>query len=253
MPTFRSSDGLEIAHYGWGEPGPQPPVVLQHGFIADARTNWELPGIVAALVACGRQVVATDARGHGASAKPHDPALYGEARMARDVRELADHLELAEFDLAGYSMGAVIALILGSTDARVRRLAVGGVGEGVMRFGGVDRSVLPRGAIAAALRADDPETITNPAVRAFRTFADATGSDRLALAAQADSAHAEPIDLAAITAPTLVLAGDADPLAIRPERLAHAIPGATLVMVPGDHVAAVGSPELRTAMVDFFR
>jgi pimeloyl-ACP methyl ester carboxylesterase len=251
VPTFRSSDGLEIAHYGWGEPGSQPPVVLQHGFIGDARGNWELPGIVGALVAAGRQVVAPDARGHGASAKPHDPAFYGEARMARDVIELADHLGLDGFDLAGYSMGAVVSLIVGSTGNRVRRLAVGGVGEGG-RLGGVDTSVTPRGSIAAALRAEDPETITDPAVRAFRMFADATGGDRLALAAQADSMHSEPIDLAAITAPTLVLAGDADTVAARPERLAAAIPGATLMIVPGDHLGAVGAAEFRAALACFF-
>jgi pimeloyl-ACP methyl ester carboxylesterase len=113
--------------------------------------------------------------------------------------------------------------------------------------------VTPRGSIAAALRAEDPETITDPAARAFRMFADATGGDRLALAARADSMHSEPIDLTAITAPTLVLAGDADTIAARPERLAAAIPGATLRIVPGDHMGAVGSRGFRSALVDFFR
>ncbi|AIJ22927.1 hypothetical protein [Amycolatopsis methanolica] len=31
-----------------------------------------------------------DARGHGESGKPHDPAYYGEARMAQDVSTLLD-------------------------------------------------------------------------------------------------------------------------------------------------------------------
>ncbi len=159
MPIFRSSDGLDIAYHCWGAPGPQPPVVLQHGFIGTARGNWEVPGIVAALVAAGRQAVAPDARGHGASAKPHDPAFYGEARMARDVIELADHLGLGGFDLAGYSMGAVVSLIVGSTGTRVRRLAVGGVGEGG-RLGGAETSVTPDGrhgrGAARADRCSDP-------------------------------------------------------------------------------------------------
>lgn len=65
-------------------------MLLLHGFAADARLNWEGPGVVEALVARGRHVLALDARGHGSSDKPHDDALYGEPVMARDVRQLID-------------------------------------------------------------------------------------------------------------------------------------------------------------------
>jgi pimeloyl-ACP methyl ester carboxylesterase len=251
VPTFTSPDGLTLHYRTWGSPGGKPPVVLHHGFIADGPGNWEAPGVVAALVADGRFVVAPDARGHGASDKPHDPARYGEARMAVDVRALADHLGLGAFDLAGYSMGGIVSLLVAAAEPRVRRLVVGGIGEGVVRFGGVDRRAVGHSALADALRAEDASTITNPAVRAFRTFADAVGGDRLALAAQADAAHGEPIDLAAITAPTLVLAGESDPLASRPEVLAAAIPDAEVERIPGDHVGAVARPEFAAAIVRF--
>jgi pimeloyl-ACP methyl ester carboxylesterase len=251
VPSFTSPDGLRLAYYTWGEPGDRPPVVLHHGFIADARLNWEAPGVVAALLADGRHVVALDARGHGASEAPHDPARYGEARMARDVSALADELGLTVFDLAGYSMGGIVALLVAASEPRVRRLVVGGIGEGVLHFGGVDQRAVRRPALAAALRADDPTSITDPAVRAFRAFADATGGDRLAFAAQADAAHAEQIDLAAITAPTLVLAGEADPLAVDPGVLAGAMRRGELRMVPGDHLGAVREPAFAAALVAF--
>lgn len=247
----RGRDGVEVAVHRWGGPGERPPVLLQHGFAADSLRNWEHSGVVAALLADGREVVAVDARGHGASDKPHDPARYGERAMAADLAEVADALELDRFDLAGYSMGAIVSLVLAGTDARVRRLVVGGIGAGVVERGGVDTRALRTSALAAALEADDPATVTDPMAAAFRAFADSTGADRLALAAHARVVHAEPLPLGDVAAPTLVLAGDADVLAVRPQVLADALPGARLVTVPGDHLGAVRAPAFTEALVAF--
>ncbi|MFD9698215.1 hypothetical protein [Lentzea sp. NPDC059081] len=56
-------DGTEIAYHRW-EPDPvvrahPVPVVLQHGFTANAMVNWADRCTVAALTAVGRTVVAT--------------------------------------------------------------------------------------------------------------------------------------------------------------------------------------------------
>jgi hypothetical protein len=48
-----------------------------------------------------------------------------------------------------------------------------------------------------------------------------------------------------------VLAGDADPLAARPQVLADAIAGARLQLVAGDHLGAVGDPAFTAALVEF--
>jgi pimeloyl-ACP methyl ester carboxylesterase len=247
----RGRDGIEVAVHRWGVPGERPPVVLQHGFAADSIRNWQASGVVDALLADGREVVAVDARGHGASDKPHDPARYGERAMAADLAEVADVLGMERFDLAGYSMGAIVSLLLAGTDRRVRRLVVGGIGAGVVERGGVDTRAIGNAALVAALEADDPTSITNPMTAAFRAFADLTGADRLALAAHARVVHAEPLPLRDIAAPTLVVAGDADVLAVRPQVLADAIPGARLVTVPGDHLGAVASPVFAGALVGF--
>lgn len=247
----RGRDGIEVAVHRWGVPGEQPPVVLQHGFAADSMRNWEQSGVVAALLAAGREVVAVDARGHGASDKPHDPERYGERAMAGDLASVADALQLDRFDLAGYSMGGIVSLVLAGTDPRVRRLVVGGIGAGVVERGGVDTRTIRTGALVAALEADDPATVTDPTAAAFRAFADVTGADRLALAAHARRALSEPLPLRDIAAPTLVVAGDDDPLAVRPQVLADAIAGARLVTVPGDHLGAVRTPEFTAALVGF--
>jgi pimeloyl-ACP methyl ester carboxylesterase len=252
MKSFKSWDHIEIAYSEWGEDTTSsPPVVLHHGFVADANANWVATGVVAHLLAAGRKVIAPDARGHGSSEKPHDPARYGEQRMARDLAALLEACGESQVDLVGYSMGAVVSLIFASEDRRVRRLVVGGVGSGVIECGGVDRRAVPNDAIIDALSVEDPATIGMPQAAAFRALADALGADRQALVAQASSIYRGEIALDRIAAPTLVLAGDADPLAIRPEVLAKAIPDATLRILSGDHIGALADPSFTRAIVEF--
>jgi pimeloyl-ACP methyl ester carboxylesterase len=250
---FSSFDSVEIVFQQWGSDATRPPVLLHHGFIADGTLNWVGPGIVAALVGAGRHVVAIDARGHGQSGKPHDPAAYGETNMARDLMLLADRLGATSYDLVGYSMGAIVSLLVATQDPRVRRLATGGVGAAVVELGGVDSRALPQKELIAAFDADDPATIRHPQAAGFRAFADALGCDRKALGAHVRSIHDKAIPLDRIRAATLVLAGDADPLAVRPEVLAEAIPGATLQIVSGDHLSALQDPRFIATLLSFLQ
>jgi pimeloyl-ACP methyl ester carboxylesterase len=248
---FRTWDGLEIVYREWGVPTVPTPVVLHHGFVANGEANWVATGVVEALVSVGRRVIAPDARGHGDSDKPHDPARYGEQRMAQDLAVLLDVIAEPQVDLVGYSMGAVVSLILASEDKRVRRLIVGGVGSGVLECGGVDRRAVSNDSIIQALSVADPATLTEPGAASFRMLADGLGSDREALLAQAHSVYRGGVELAHIVAATLVLAGDEDPLAVRPEVLANAIPGAELRILDGNHVGALADPRFAQSIVDF--
>lgn len=249
--SFTTWDEIEIAYREWGEATTSPPVVLHHGFVAHAHANWVLPGVVDALLAAGRHVIAPDARGHGDSDKPHDPGAYGEQRMARDLAVLLDVIDAPQIDLVGYSMGAVVALLLSAQDERVRRLIVGGVGSGIVECGGVDRRAISNDSIIEALEAEDPATLEDAGASAFRALADALGSDRQALIAQASAVHRGGIDLRRINAPTLVLAGDRDPLAVRPEVLVQALPDARLQLLSGDHVEAIADPRFAASIVEF--
>ena len=74
-----ASDGVKIHYMELGGQG--SPVILIHGYTANAEGKWFKSGLAQALAAKHR-VVAIDARGHGQSDKPHDPLKYG-PRMAR--------------------------------------------------------------------------------------------------------------------------------------------------------------------------
>lgn len=254
MPTttFTAPDGLRLSYTVWeGDGRHRRPVVLQHGFAADAQVNWVGTGVVRTLVEAGFTVIGLDARGHGASDKPHDPACYGQDVMARDVSALLDELGLDEVSLAGYSMGAIVALIVATKDKRVRCLATGGIGAGIIDFGGVDTRVVEPEQLADGLLADDHADV--PAqVRPFRRLARRTGGDVDALAAVLRASRRTSIPLTEITVPTLILAGERDQLAAQPERLAIGIAGARLVRVPGDHMTAVADPAFALALADFF-
>jgi pimeloyl-ACP methyl ester carboxylesterase len=243
--TFASFDGVQIA-YGEAGPASADPVLLVHGFAADAGLNWISPGVLDAVAASGRRAIWVDCRGHGASDKPHDPAAYEHDAMAKDVLALADHVGVDRFDLVGYSMGARISLGLAQREPRVRSVVLGGVGAAVTRMG---RPLDTRG-VLEGLVADDAGAVDNQTGKKFRAFAESTGADLTALAAVVRAAMSDA-DPSAIHVPTLVLAGDRDTLVGSPQVLADLIPAARCVIVGGDHLSAVGKPEFRQAIVDF--
>jgi pimeloyl-ACP methyl ester carboxylesterase len=246
-PDFvRSFDGTRIAY---AVQGAGPAVLLLHGFAADHVLNWARPGVIDALTAAGRRVIATDARGHGVSDKPHDPDRYAGDAMVRDAHAVLDHLGVEDVDVVGYSMGSMVAARLVPDEPRTRALVLGGVGATVTppRTGGRAPE-----AIAAALVADDPASIENVAGRAFREFADFTGADRHALAALSRSdALRYSVLFDTITVPTLVVAGADDTLIRSPSELADRLPSARSVTVAGDHLGAPYDPAFARAIVDF--
>lgn len=248
--TFHASDDVGIYYRVWEGKQDAVPVVLHHGFMSDGSLNWETTEVVRALTSVSGRVVVLDARGHGKSEKPTGSESYGEGRMASDLRELCHHLDLKVFDLVGYSMGGVVSLLVAQADPRVRRLVVGGLGATIVKEG--FEGLASRGTdVAEALESDDPASISDPLARSFRDFADTVGGDRKSLAAHVRSASVGELDLGGIVAPTLVLAGERDPLARDPAALAAAIPGAKLEIVPGDHLRAVSHPKFRQALVEF--
>jgi pimeloyl-ACP methyl ester carboxylesterase len=251
MPRFASHDGVEINYI---DEGAGEPVVLVHGFASNLQGNWRAPGIVDALVAEERRVVALDCRGHGRSDKPHDPAAYNGTAMADDVIALMDHLGIERADLAGYSMGGGIsASLLVNHPERFRSVILAGVGAGVINREGLGRERSE--SIARALTADDGGRSENETARGFRVFAEQSGNDLEALAAiqRSDRRAFDPVRLHKTQLPVLVLIGEDDALVGSAEPLAETIPGARLVKVPGDHLSAVGQPEFRAAIVHFLR
>ncbi|HEY7801925.1 MAG TPA: alpha/beta hydrolase [Dehalococcoidia bacterium] len=247
MPEF-DSNGVSINYI---DEGSGPAVVLVHGFASSLQGNWRAPGIVDALIATGRRVVALDCRGHGRSGKPHDPTAYDGTKMADDVIALMDHLHIDVADLMGYSMGGGIAAsLLVRHPERFRSVILAGVGDGIVL------GVRPRArseAIANAMQAPAGTRVEDETARNFRTFAERSGNDLEALAAiqRARRGGNGPSRIGEVTLPVMVLIGEHDTLVGSGDKLAAAIPGAKLVKVPGDHLTAVGQPQFRQAIVDF--
>jgi pimeloyl-ACP methyl ester carboxylesterase len=232
--------------------GRGPPIVLVHGFASSLQGNWRATGVMDSVTSSGRQAVALDCRGHGRSGKPHDPQAYESTAMADDVIALMDHLVLAQADLMGYSMGALIASsLLVHNPERFHSVILSGIGDGLIAGGGPSRE---RGeAIAKALEATDAKSAPTPAAQAFRVFAERSGNDLAALAAMQRSSR-DRINMEKLRQtrlPVLVLIGEADTLVGPADRLAAMIPGAKLVKVPGDHLSAPLQPQFRQAVVDF--
>lgn len=230
--------------------GTGAPVMLIHGFASSLHGNWRVPGVIDAIVAAGRQVIAIDCRGHGRSGKPHEPQAYAGSAMADDAIAVLDHLGISKADLAGYSMGGFLAAsLLVNHPRRWRSVIISGMGD-VLLQGNLPAAQFD--SIAAAMEAPDAASIKDPRGRAFRQFAQASGNDLGALAAMHKTKRAgfDPSRLANVAIPVLVLIGKDD----NPEsakNLAAAIPGAKFVEVPGDHLGAVSTPEFRQAIVNW--
>ena len=195
------SDGIHLAFL---DEGAGEPVLLIHGFASSVRHNWIEPGWVSFLLRHEYRVIAFDNRGHGASDKLYDRALYGAPLMAADARRLMDYLSIARADVMGYSMGARITAFLAlSHPNRVRSAIFGGLGANMVR------PMAGTGPIAAALEAASIDEVKNATARTFRAFAERTGSDLKALAACIrGSREAITKDMvASLTCPVLVPRG----------------------------------------------
>ncbi len=248
MPEFQSSGGT-IAYDDVGR-GEGRPILLVHGFTSNRNENWRRLGWYGAFERKHIRCVALDCRGHGESAKPHDPSAYTREAMAGDVFALADHLGIERFHLMGFSMGARIALASAlAAPTRVATLTLGGVG------GTVFDPRPPGHPMAEAMEAPDPQTISDPMLRSFRQFADDQGEDRLALAALTRAADEAPWDRAALKAlavPVLVVAGSRDELAGDPRVLADCFGDGRAVTLPGcDHFSAIAHGLYKATVFDF--
>lgn len=106
--TMTASDGLQLAYAiddfsdPWRE---RETLILIHAAMGSLRRLYKwVP-----LLSRHFRVVRPDMRGHGATAIP-GPDQLSLTRLTRDVIELADHLGIEKFHLAGSSAGSIVAM-----------------------------------------------------------------------------------------------------------------------------------------------
>jgi pimeloyl-ACP methyl ester carboxylesterase len=235
-------NGLRMYYeiHGSGEP-----LVLLHG----AFGAIDLWGPILTTLAETHQVIAVELQGHGHTADILDRPLSYE-QMADDVAALMEHLGIAQADGVGYSMGGTTGLQLAIRHPeRVRKLV----------------------AVSANYRSDGyyPELLAALQQMTLATFA--STPEEAAYLRHAPHPEDFPVlvekqkvlpqafafpdeDVAAITAPTLVVLGDAD--IVRPQHavalfrllgggvpsdLTGSLPNSRLAILPGTtHRSIVG-------------
>lgn len=212
------------------ERGGGPPLLLLHG-LTGTSGDWRHVFDIDSLGASYR-IIAPDARGHGRTKSPSGGFTF--RRCALDVLTLLDRLEIERVRAVGMSLGAKTLLHVATlAPARVDRMILV---SPTPRFPDATRALF-RGAAAAA---HSPEEWA--AMRAQHVH----GDEQIAALWKLPAGFASDTTdmsftaerLRAITATTLIVAGDRDPL--YPVELAvelyRAIPGSSLWVVPnGGH------------------
>jgi pimeloyl-ACP methyl ester carboxylesterase len=240
---FKGFDGVELAYREMGE---GRPLVLIHGYFSTAMVNWVRYGHAAKIAARGYRVIMPDLRGHGDSAKPHDPAAYPRDALADDGFALIEHLRLTDYDLGGYSLGGRTTMRLLARGAKPRRAIVAGMGlDGIVNTAGRGahfRRVLTN---LGRFERGSPEWMAE-------AFLKTVNGDPVALLNVLETFVDTPREMVeTIAMPVLVVAGVDDDDNGSAEALARLLPQGEHSVVPGNHMSAVTRPELGSTIADF--
>ena len=232
------------------------PSLLLAGSLGTTMAMWDpqLPELTAKF-----RVLRADTRGHGGSEVPAGP--YTIAGIAGDLLALLDSLEIEATAYCGLSLGAMAGMWLAAhAPHRIGRLALCCTSAWLPPAGGwIARAALVRAQGTASITDQAVARWFTPQFRQRDPAAVAWAADMLAATpAEGYAACCEAIaamdlrpDLAAISAPTLVIAGRDDP-ATPPEHgeaIAAAIGGARTALVPGAHLANVEASDQVTALL----
>ena len=249
---FFDSDGVQIHYTDTGE---GDPLVLIHGFAM----NWkrmESAGAVGGLAERGYRVLAIDARGHGESDRPQDPAAYGE-EIPLDVVRLIDHLGFEQAYVVGYSMGAIVAnKVRARAPAKLRAVVMGGAGwqkEGGTALPGITSLKLAekleetgdfKWMLEEFTKDRQPPATEEEIEERNRRMMD--GNDPLALAAVLrgwDGFAVSEENLRANEVPALVVVGANDPLKVKVDDLEKVMSNLEVVVIPDADHGALSHPD----------
>lgn len=235
MP-FANNQGVRI-HYQ--TVGSGPAFVLHHGLF-ESGADWVDFGYVGALKE-DHQLILLDARGHGESDKPHDPAAYDIAHRTSDVLAVLDDLSIRKAHYFGYSLGGWIGFWLARyAPHRFNSFIFGGAhpyGENMQAF----RDLMPRSADAFATMVD--QIFGSHLTPASRSRLLANDLDALRALTQDRASNADV--LPTIIMPCLLFVGELDPRLANVRKCVSELPNATFFTLPEcDHVAALARSDL---------
>jgi pimeloyl-ACP methyl ester carboxylesterase len=225
MP-YSVNQGVRIHYRTEGE---GQPLVLQHGF-TDSLGTWYDLGYVEALKPHHRLIL-IDARGHGASDKPHQPDAYEWQRSVADITTVLDDLHIPRAHYFGYSMGGRIGFAIARyAPERVHSLIIGGGSPYPQSQAGPDRMLeaLKQGAEAIPSVWGVP---LPPALKARLVENDVEALIARRTKGLQISGFAEI--LSAMTMPCLLFAGEGDPVYAENRECVRSMPNVTFFSLPG--------------------
>ena len=248
MPTI-VANGLDI---GYDMVGAGPPLVMLHGASTSGRATFagQIEPLSTAFL-----VYLPDARGHGRTRWDADDGFRAEW-LVDDLAGFVDALGLVTFHLCGYSMGAMTSLAFATrAPERVRTLVVAGIAPDREPRASVTRRLMD----PARIMRDDPSWAADLADTLDP--GQGPGAWQRLLPAIAEDVAVQPLltagELRSISAPTLVICGDRDPLVPVGQawQLARQVRDGRLLVVPdGGHDVLWRRPELvNDALLEFYR
>lgn len=242
LPGF---DGAALAIHEMGDAGAWP-VLLLHGLFSSAEVNWIKYGHAACLVEAGFRVIMPDLRAHGQSSAPHEVSAYPRNVLLKDARAVIEGLNLQDYDLCGFSLGARTSAGLLAEGLRPRRAILAGMGlEGLGGWEGRRQFFLDAIDNRETVTRDDPHFM---AVMFMKTMKIDPVAARLLLVAGID------VDLGALAAvqiPIGVVCGGEDQDNGSAPKLARQLAHGRYIEVPGTHMSCIARPELGQAIRGF--
>lgn len=269
MPSLITDDGVKL-HYE--ESGSGTPIVFVHEFAGDWRT-WE-PQV--RHFSRRYRCIAYNARGYPPSDVPADVARYSQQRARDDILAVLDGLGIERAHVVGNSMGGFAALHFGiAQSSRALSLVVAGCGYGAHpdqyeKFQAQSRelaqTMLDQGMAHVAatyghgpsrlqLKEKDPRGFAEFVKHFSEHSAQGSANTMLGYQSRRPSLYALTAQMAAITAPTLIVAGDEDDAVLEPSlMMKRTIPTSELFVMPGSgHMTNLEDPALFNRVVeDFF-
>jgi pimeloyl-ACP methyl ester carboxylesterase len=243
MP-YANNQGVRIYYEVEGQ---GPPLVLGHGF-SSSLNRWRELGYVDAL-RNEFKLVLFDARGHGQSDKPHDPAAYETIKFVQDVVSVLDDTRINRANYFGYSMEAFAGFWLACHYAdRFRSFVLLGVSPYRREFE-AEIKAIPGTIENLKLLVADPrayiarmeQQFGRPLPPELRDAQLASDGEALIALLKARLSHPSFTnnDLSLISAPCLLICGELDPSDAGAKESVNHMPNARFVSLPGlDHAAS---------------
>jgi len=220
------------------------PVILIHGFSGTGQ-GWKNCAVYNDLLNAGFEVILIDQRGNGRSGKPHTDAAYANDAEAKDIMGLMSFLEIKQYDAVGYSRGSIITSRLIVLDQRLHNAIMGGMGDAYTNPDWPLRVHAYRALMGDTTLHDTDEMMKYIHSQHF---------DEQALALQQKyQPSTSPAELASVKIPVLIIRGTEDKTGGSETVLNKLIPGSAVAYVPGDHNAAIRTPEFGRAALKFLK